>query len=92
MIVSKAVKMAKMMNVPILGIVENMSYVQCPDCGRQIKVFGDSHIEEIAANYDLKVLGKLPIDPSLAKVCDNGQIELFEGDWLEGAADLLEKM
>ena len=92
MIVSKAVEMAKMMNVPVLGLVENMSYVECPDCGKQIKVFGESHIDEVAAKYDLKVLGKLPMDPKLAWACDKGAIELFEGNWLDGAADLIENL
>lgn len=90
MIVGKAVNMAKMMNVPILGIVENMSYFECPDCGKRHSVFGDSHIEEVAAQYGAKVLGKLPIAPDLAKACDSGVIELFEGDWLDGAADQIE--
>ena len=89
MIVSKAVEMAKMMDVPVLGLVENMSYVKCPDCGREIHVFGESHIDEVAAKY-LKVLGKLPMEPKLAAACDRGAIELFEGDWLEPTADLIE--
>ncbi len=92
MIVAKAVNMAKMMNVPILGLVENMSYVQCPHCDEIIKVFGDSHLEEIAAKYELDILGRLPMDPDLAKVCDKGVVELFEGDWLDGAAERLEKL
>ena len=92
MIVSKAVEMAKMMNVPVLGLVENMSYVQCPDCGKTIHVFGESHIDEVAAKYALKVVGKLPMDPKLAWACDKGAIELFEGDWLEGAADIIESL
>ena len=90
MIVSKAVEMAKMMDVPVLGLVENMSYVKCPDCGREIHVFGESHIDEVAAKYGLKVLGKLPMEPKLAVACDRGAIELFEGDWLEPTADLIE--
>ncbi len=92
MIVSKAVEMAKMMNVPVLGLVENMSYVQCPDCGKPFSVFGESHIDEVAAKYDLKVLGKLPLDPKLASACDQGAIELFEGAWLDSAADLVESL
>ena len=71
MIVEKAVNMARMMNVPILGLVENMSYVECPDCGKQIKVFGESHIDEIAAEYDVPVLAKLPMDPALADSTHN---------------------
>lgn len=92
MIVSKAVEMAKMMNVPVLGLVENMSYFKCPDCGKEYSVFGESHIDEVAAKYDLKVLGKLPIEPKLAAACDKGAIELFEGDWLGKAADLVETL
>ena len=86
MIVAKAVKMAQMMNIPILGIVENMSYVVCPDCGRKIQVFGDSHVDEVAAKYGLSVLAKMPIDPNLAKNADEGLIETFAGDYLDGAA------
>ena len=92
MIVSKAVEMAKMMNVPVLGLVENMSYVTCPDCGKEIHVFGESHIDEVAAKYALKVLGKLPMDPKLAAACDKGAIELFEGKWLDATADLIESL
>lgn len=75
MVVEKAVKMAKMMNISILGIVENMSYVECPDCKKQIKIFGESHIEEVAKQYGLEVLEKLPIDPAVAESCDAGTIE-----------------
>lgn len=91
MIVSKAVTMAQMMNVPILGIVENMSYVECPDCGKHISVFGESHVDEIAQRYGLKVLDRLPIDPSIARACDTGTVELFEGNWLNNTADIVEK-
>jgi Mrp family chromosome partitioning ATPase len=87
MIVEKAVKMAKLMNIPIIGIIENMSYFECPDCGKKHSIYGESHIEEIAAQYDIPVLAKLPIDPSLAKHCDQGTIELYEGEWLNGAAE-----
>ena len=90
MIVSKAVEMAKLMEVPVLGLVENMSYVQCPDCGKRIQVFGESHIGEVAAKYALPVLGSLPMDPTLAAACDRGVVELFQGDWLEQAADVIE--
>lgn len=92
MIVSKAVEMAKMMDVPVLGLVENMSYYQCPDCGKQHSIFGESHIDEVAAKYNLDVLAKLPIDHTLAHSCDIGAIELFEGDWLDHAADLIEAL
>lgn len=92
MIVSKAVEMAKLMNIPVLGLVENMSYFQCPDCGKKVSLFGESHIDEVAAKYALSVLGQLPIDPTLASACDRGIIELFGGDWLEAAADKLESL
>jgi len=92
MIVEKAVNMAKMMNIPILGLVENYSYIQCPDCGKKMPVFGESHIDEVAEKFGLEVLGRLPIDPQLAKNCDGGVIELFEGDWLDKAADKIENL
>lgn len=85
MIVNKAVKMAEMMNVKILGIVENMSYVKCPCCNEEIKLYGDSHIDEIAMENGLKILAKLPIDPSVAKQVDNGAIELYNGNALDEA-------
>lgn len=87
MIVAKAVNMAKMMNIPILGIVENMSFVKCPDCGKEIRVFGESHLEETAQKYGLTVLGRLPLDPEVARKCDAGQAEELEAPWLEEAAD-----
>ncbi len=90
MIVSKAVKMAEMMNVPILGLVENMSYFDCPDNGKHYQIFGDSHIDEIAKKHNLKVLAKLPIDPKIAGACDKGMIELFDGDWFGEVEKLLE--
>lgn len=89
MIVSKAVKMAEMMNIPILGLVENMSYFRCPDNDKDYKIFGDSHIEEIAEKHNLKVLAKLPIDPKISAACDRGMIELFDGNWLDPIADIL---
>ncbi len=91
MIVQKAVKMAKMMNVPILGLVENMSWFMCPDCGKKHSIFGDSHIDEIAKEYDTQVLAKLPIDPELAKCVDEGRVELFSGNYLDDAAEIIEK-
>lgn len=92
MIVSKAVKMAEMMNVPILGLVENMSYFTCPDNGKDYQIFGDSHIEAIAETHKLDVLAKLPIDPNIANACDRGDIESLEGDWLAPVADKLERL
>ncbi len=90
MIVGKAVKMAELMNVPILGLVENMSYFKCPDCGREHKIFGESHIEDIAEEYGTRVLAKVPLDDSLAKSVDTGTVELFVGDWFNSAADIIE--
>ena len=90
MIVEKAVNMAKTMNIPIVGVVENMSYVECPDCGKKLYVFGESHLEEAAAKHGLKVLGRLPLNPEIAKLCDAGDIEAFAGGWLDGAADAVE--
>ena len=92
MIVGKAVQMAEMMKVPILGIVENMSYVLCPDCGKHINVFGDSHVDEIADKYKLPVLAKMPIDPELAKEADAGMIEGFAGAYLDNAAQTVAKL
>ena len=92
MIVAKAVNMAEMMKVPMLGLVENMSYVVCPDCGKHINVFGDSHVDEVAAKHGLPVLAKCPIDPELARLSDAGLIETYGGQYLEGAADACEKL
>ncbi|MEA4889883.1 MAG: Mrp/NBP35 family ATP-binding protein [Clostridiaceae bacterium] len=89
MIVSKAVKMAEMMSIPVLGLVENMSYFKCPDNGKEYQIFGESHVDEIAKKYNLKVLAKLPIDPKISAACDRGMIELFEGDWFESLSKLL---
>ena len=86
MIVSKAVKMARKMDIPILGLVENMSYLECPDCGKRISVFGESHIDEIAGEYDLPVLAKIPIKPEIAAHADAGTIEYLEEEWLDQAA------
>ena len=92
MIVAKAVNMAEMMKVPMLGIVENMSYIVCPDCGKHINVFGNSHVDEVAAKHHLPVLAKCPIDPKLAELSDAGMIETYGGEFLEGAADACEKL
>lgn len=83
MIAEKAVNMAKMMNIPILGMVENMSYLSCPDCGKQISVFGESRVEELAQKYGIAKVAKLPILPDLTQLCDEGNMESFEGTWLE---------
>ncbi|NLZ45142.1 MAG: Mrp/NBP35 family ATP-binding protein [Clostridiales bacterium] len=86
MIVTKAVKMAEMMNVKILGIIENMSYVKCPCCDKKINIYGESHIEKIAKDHNLNVLAKLPIDPEIASQVDKGLIELYNCDYLDNAA------
>ena len=90
MIVEKAVNMASLMDVKVLGLVENYSYFACPDCGKKISVYGESHIDELAKAHGTEVLARIPIDPSLAAQCDKGVIELFEGDYLEECADAIE--
>ena len=90
MIVGKAVKMAQKMNIPILGVVENMSYVLCPDCGKKIMIYGESHIEEVAAQYGIDVLGQLPIDPMVAASCDAGEVETEATTQLGRAVEKLE--
>ncbi len=92
MIVEKSVNMAKLMNIPVVGIVENMSGVICPDCGKRIDVFGESHTAEVAEKNGLEMIGQIPLDPKLTKLCDKGIIELFENDYLDKAADALEKL
>ena len=83
MIVQKAVNMANMMNVPILGIVENMSYIKCPDCGRKISVFGESRVDALALEYGISAVAKIPIDAELTKAADSGKIEQFENNYLQ---------
>ena len=90
MIVAKAVKMAEMMDIPILGVVENYSYFQCPDCGKQHAIFGESRVEEEATALGLKVLAKLPIDPDLAAVCDHGGVEDYQPNPLADLAGALD--
>ena len=90
MIVAKAANMANMMSIPVLGLVENMSYVVCPDCGKQINVFGESHIEEIAEKFGYKLLAKMPMDYKLAALVDKGWIEMMENTYLDNAADAIE--
>ena len=90
MIVTKAANMAKMMDIPVYGLIENMSYIKCPDCGKEIKVFGDSHIEEIAENFGYDLLARIPIDPKLTALVDKGWIELMDNDYLDTAAQIIE--
>jgi Mrp family chromosome partitioning ATPase len=92
MIVEKAVNMARMMQIPILGLVENMSYVECPDCGKKISIFGESHIDAIAKEYEVPVLARIPIDPELAAACDAGKIEFVEKDYMKDAMKVLEEL
>lgn len=84
MIVEKAVNMANLMNIPVLGMVENMSYAVCPDCGKEIRIFGDSHLDEVAEKFSISHTARIPINPKLAAACDTGLLELFEGNWLDG--------
>lgn len=90
MIVSKAVKMAQMMNIPIVGIIENMSYVECPDCGKHIEVFGKSHVDEVASEYNIPVLGKIPMTPAIAAASDAGDVEGLAGNWFDEAVKAIE--
>ena len=91
MIVQKAANMADLMNIPVLGLVENMSYVKCPDCGKEIKVFGESHIEEVAEKFGYELLAKIPMDPKLAALVDKGWIEMMDNDYLENAARTIDE-
>jgi Mrp family chromosome partitioning ATPase len=90
MIVEKAAKMAKMMNIPVLGLVENMSYIACPDCGKKIYPFGESQTAKVALEEGIPLLAQLPIDPAIAKECDTGVIELFNENWLDPVMDAVE--
>ncbi len=90
MIVEKAVNMAKMMNIPVLGVVENMSWVACPDCGKKIYPFGESKTAQVAMEHRIPLLARLPLDPALARECDTGVIELFNEDWMNPVMDAVE--
>ena len=91
MIVAKAVNMANMMHIPVLGFVENYSFLQCPDCGKKIHVFGQSHLDEVAAGFNLPVLARLPIDPAVAEAYDSGMMETVNTDALSGVVEAVEK-
>ena len=91
MIVTKAVRMAEMMHIPVLGFVENYSYLECPDCGKRIKVFGEGHLDEVAQNLGLPVLARLPIDPKVAEAYDNGRMETVNTDALAEVVAAIEK-
>ena len=90
MIVEKAVNMASLMDIKVLGLVENYSYLECPDCGKHIPVFGESHADETAEKFALKVLAKIPIDPKIAAAIDSGAVENLTGLWLADAAKEIE--
>ena len=92
MIVAKAVNMAKKMDIPIVGVVENMSYLECPDCGKRISVFGEGHVEEIAAEHGIKVLAQIPIDPAIAQMVDAGRVEYLEMPWFDEAVKAVEAL
>jgi len=92
MVVSKAVNMAKEMDIPILGIIENYSYVECGTCGEKISVFGESHIDEVAARHGLEILGQIPLTPAISKAIDSEDVENLEGDWLDKAVKKLEHL
>ena len=89
MVVQKAVKMAQMMNIPIVGLVENMSYITCPDCGKKLYPFAEGKTQQAAEEYGLPLLARMPIDPELAQLVDQGRIEDFQGNWLDAVADKL---
>ena len=91
LIVKKAANMAKMMHIPVLGLVENMSYYKCPDCGREEKIFGESKLPQVAEDMGLSILGRMPIDSRLARLCDEGAIERADVDYLSKAVDAIEK-
>ncbi len=92
MIVEKAVRMAQMMNVPVLGLVENMAYFQCDECGKRHYIFGESHLDEIAARNGVSCTAQLPMNPALAAACDTGMIEMYDGTWLDGIASALQAL
>ena len=92
MVVQKAVNMANMMNIPVLGVDENYSYFECPDCGKQHKLFGESHIEKVAKENGVDTVCRIPINPKLAAACDAGLIELYEGDWLNALSAKIESL
>lgn len=92
MIVTKAVNMAKKMNIPIIGLVENMSYLECPDCGKKISVFGESHVEEVAKENEIPVLAKIPIRPEITKSVDEGTVEYVKAKFLDTAVEAIKKL
>ena len=92
MIVAKAVNMARKMNIPIVGLIENMSYLECPDCGKKISVFGESHIDEVAGEHQIPVLAKIPIDPKIAQAVDQGTVEYLDSQWHDDAVKAVQQI
>ncbi|MEA4816346.1 MAG: Mrp/NBP35 family ATP-binding protein [Lachnospiraceae bacterium] len=92
MIVKKAYKMAKQMNIPVLGVVENMSYIKCPDCGNEIKLFGESNLLNTATELGISILGRVPVDPAMAELSDKGEFEKLNNDYLKNAAEKIEEI
>ncbi|MDE6970191.1 MAG: Mrp/NBP35 family ATP-binding protein, partial [Eubacterium sp.] len=92
MIVTKAFRMAAMMDIPVLGVVENFSYLKCPDCGKQIRLFGESHVQEAAKELGIPVLGQVPLDPKMAQAADEGEFYQTEHPYLQKAVEVLSSM
>ncbi len=92
MIVEKAANMAEMMNIPVLGIIENMSYFKCNECGKEHRIFGESHLEDIADRSGISEIARLPIDPAIAAACDSGNVEELDAPWLDNIVDMLETL
>ena len=92
MIVEKALRMAQMMNVPVLGIVENMAYFECDQCGKRHYIFGESRLEAVAGESGVSLTAQMPLNPALAAACDAGKVEMMEAPWLEGVADALAEL
>lgn len=92
LIVKKAYNMAKQMNIPVLGVVENMSYVKCPDCDKEIKLFGESNLEQTSKELGIDILGRVPVDPTMASLADSGKFERFVNDYLNTAAEKIENL
>ena len=92
MVVEKAINMAQSMDIKVLGLIENMSYVECPDCGKQIHIFGESHVDEVAKQYNLPVLGRIPMTAEIAAASDAGNVEELQGNWFDDAVAAIEKL
>ncbi|HSL85767.1 MAG TPA: P-loop NTPase, partial [Bacteroidales bacterium] len=92
MIVGKAVRMARMMNVPILGLVENFSYFVCPDNGREYSIFGESRASGVALEFGLPLLARIPVDPVISEACDRGRVENLKGGWMMPALEMIKNM